>query len=127
MLLVALCLSAEAAWAALLLFPRLLPRPMENFTSYMHLHPDPVADYHDNRLAHWAFGDMDTLFSFVGAHASLGNGGTPLPASFQKNGTHPLHHGVLVATIDLVAGLIAVGQYHRAMEALNSNRVETSR
>jgi hypothetical protein len=44
--------SAEAAWAALLLFPRLVLRPMAYFTSIWHLPPDPVADYRDNRLAH---------------------------------------------------------------------------
>jgi hypothetical protein len=46
--------SAEADWAALLLFPRLVLRPMADFTSAGHLPPVPVADYRDNRLAHWA-------------------------------------------------------------------------
>jgi hypothetical protein len=46
--------SAEVAWAALLLFPRLGLRPMADFTSAEHLPTDPVGDYRDNRLAHWA-------------------------------------------------------------------------
>jgi hypothetical protein len=42
--------SAEAAWAALLLFPRLDLRPIADFSSPGHLPLDPVADYRDNRL-----------------------------------------------------------------------------
>jgi hypothetical protein len=41
--------SAEAAWAAFLLFSGLILRPMADFTSAGHLPLDPVADYHDNR------------------------------------------------------------------------------
>jgi hypothetical protein len=44
--------SAEAAWTALLLFPRLVLRRMADFTSAGHLPPDPFVDYHANRLAH---------------------------------------------------------------------------
>jgi hypothetical protein len=44
--------SAEAAWAALLLFPRLVLRPTADFTYAGHLPPKPVSDYRDNRLAH---------------------------------------------------------------------------
>jgi hypothetical protein len=40
--------SAEAAWAALLLFPRLVLRSMTDFTSAGHFPLDPVADYRDN-------------------------------------------------------------------------------
>jgi hypothetical protein len=46
--------SAEAAWVALLSFPRLVLRPMAEFTYAGRLPPDPVADYRDNRLAHLA-------------------------------------------------------------------------
>jgi hypothetical protein len=46
--------SAKAGWAALLLFPHLVLRPMVDSTSAGHLPLDPVVDYRDNRLAHWA-------------------------------------------------------------------------
>jgi hypothetical protein len=81
--------SAEAAWPALLLFPRLLLRPMADFTSTGHLPPDPVADFRDDYLAHWASRDLDTLFSAARAHASLSNGRAPPSTSLSRAGTFP--------------------------------------
>jgi hypothetical protein len=46
--------SAEAAWVALLSFPRLVLRPMADLTSAGHVPFDSVADYRNNRFAHWA-------------------------------------------------------------------------
>jgi hypothetical protein len=77
--------SMEVAWAALPLLPRLvLRRPMVDFTSVGHLPPDPAADYRDNRLAHWALGNLDTLLSAARAHASLTNGWARPPTSLSE-------------------------------------------
>jgi hypothetical protein len=82
--------SAEAAWAALLLFLRFVLRPMADFTVAGHLSRDTVADYRNNRLAHWASGDLDTLFSAARAHASLTNGRKPPPTSIPRDSTDPM-------------------------------------
>jgi hypothetical protein len=94
---------------------------------------DPVADYRDNRLAHWASRDLDTLFSAARAHASLTNGRAPPPTSVSRAGTDPIspsqpfHNGVSAKVANRAASLAAVGEYHRAMEALNSNPVASGR
>jgi hypothetical protein len=102
---------------------------MADFTSAEHLPPDPVADYRDNRLAHWASRDLDTLFSAARALASLGSGRAPPPSSLPRDNTDPMstsqpfHNGVSAKVADRAASLAAVGEYRRAMEALNSNPV----
>jgi hypothetical protein len=55
-----------------------------------HLPPDPVVDYRDNRIAHWASEDLDTLFSAARAHASLTNGRAPPPISLPRAVTDPI-------------------------------------
>jgi hypothetical protein len=128
--------SVEAAWAALLLFPRLVLRPVADFTSAGHLPPDPVVDYRGNRLAHWASRDLDTLFSAAGAHASLNNGRAPPPTSLPTfrgpvPTPSPLRSPFITASRPKVANraasLAVVGEYSRAMEALNSNPVASGR
>jgi hypothetical protein len=43
---------------------------MPDFTSTGRLPLDPATDNRDNRLAHWALGNLDTLFSAAPAPAS---------------------------------------------------------
>jgi hypothetical protein len=87
----------------------------------------------DNRLAHWASGYLDTLFSAARAHPSLTNGRAPPPTSLLRAGTdpispsQPLHNGVSAKVADRAACLAAVGEYRRAMETLNSNPVASGR
>ena len=107
---------------------------MADFTCAGHLPPYPVADYRDNRLADWASGDHDRLFSAARAHASLTNGQAPPPTSLLRAGTdsiftsQPSHNGVSAKVSDRVASLaVAVGEYRRAMGALNSNPVASGR
>jgi hypothetical protein len=64
-----------AAWAALLLFPRLVLRPMAYFTCSGHLPLGPVVDYRNSRFAHWALEGLDTLLSASRAHAPSVLGG----------------------------------------------------
>jgi hypothetical protein len=111
----------EAAWAALLLFPRLVLHLMADFTSAGHLPPDPVVDYIDNRLAHWASGDLDTLFSAARAHAYQW-AGTATYFTFDGRyrpiyPSQPFHNGVSAKVANRAASLAAVGEYRRAMEA----------
>jgi hypothetical protein len=76
-----------------------------------------------------ASGDLDTLFSASRAHASLTNGRAPPPTSLPRAGTdsispsQPFHNGVSAKVANRAAGLAAVGEYRRAMEAPNSNPV----
>jgi hypothetical protein len=106
---------------------------MADFTSAGHLPRDPVADYRDNRLAHWASRDLDTLFSTARAHAPLSNGRTPPPTSLSRDGTDPItpsqffHNGVSAKVANREASLAAVGEYRRAMEALSFNPVASGR
>jgi hypothetical protein len=100
---------------------------MAHFTSAGHMPLDPVADYRDNRFAHWASGDLDTLLSAARSHASLTNGRAPPPTSRPGAGTDPMstsqpfHNGVSAKVASRAASLVAVGESRRAMEALNSN------
>jgi hypothetical protein len=101
---------------------------MADFTSAGHLPPEPVANFRDNRLAHWASGDLDTLFSATRAHASLTNGRAPPPTSLSRVGTDPIfpsqpfHNGVSAKVANRAASLAAGGR--RAMEALSSNPLQ---
>jgi hypothetical protein len=105
---------------------------MADFTSAGHFPPDPVAEYCDNRLAHWASGDLHTLFSATRAHASLGNGRAPPPTSLVRGGadsmftSEPFHNIVSAKIADRAASLAAVGEKHRGIEALTSNSVAIS-
>jgi hypothetical protein len=82
--------SAKAAWAALLLFPRLALRATADFTTAGHLPPDTVADYRDNCLAHWVSRDIDTLFPPLaltyllpmGGHRHLPHFRRPVPTPY---------------------------------------------
>jgi hypothetical protein len=124
--------SAEAAWAALLLLQRLVLRQMADFTSTGDQPPDPVGDYRDYRIARWALGDLDTLFSTARANASLTNERTPPRTSLPRDGTDPMstlqpfHNGVSAKVAIRTVSLPAVGEYRRAVDALNSNPVIAS-
>jgi hypothetical protein len=106
---------------------------MADFTYAGHLPLDPVVDYCNNRLVHWASGDLDTLFSAARAHASLTNGRALPPTSLSRAGTdpispsQPLHNRVSAKVANRAASLAAVGEYRRAMEALHSNPVASGR
>jgi hypothetical protein len=125
--------SAEAAWAALPFFPRLVSRPIVDFISARHLPPNPVVGYRDNRLAHWASRDLDTLLSAARAHASLTNWRAPPLTSLPRAVDDPMstlqffHNGVSAKVANRAARLAAVGEYRRAMEALKSNHVASGR
>jgi hypothetical protein len=106
---------------------------MAHSASAGHLPHDPVVDYRDDRLAHLASGDLDIFFSAARARASLSNGRAPPPTSLSRAGTDPIspsqpfHNGVSDKVANRAAGLAAVGEYRRAMEALNSNPVASGR
>jgi hypothetical protein len=67
------------------------------------------------------------------ARASLTNGRAPPPTSLPKAGTNPIstlqpfHDGVSNKVANRAASLAAVGEYRRAMEALNSSPVASDR
>jgi hypothetical protein len=106
---------------------------MADFISAGHMPPDPVAEYRDNRLAHWASGDLHTLFSATRAHASLGKGRTPPPTSLLRDGADSMstsesfHNSVSAKIADRAASLAAVGENHRGIKALTSNSVASGR
>jgi hypothetical protein len=116
----------EEARVAFLLFPRIVLRPMADFTAAGHLPHVTVADNRDNRLARWAPRDLDALFTAARAHASFGTGRAPPLTSLPSDGTDSIsfRQGISVKIVDHAACLAAVGECRRAiMEAVNSSPI----
>jgi hypothetical protein len=73
------------------------------------------------------------LFSAARAHVSLTNGRAPPPTSLPRAGTDPIslsqlfHNGVSAKSANRAASQAALGEYRRAVEALNSNPVASDR
>jgi hypothetical protein len=106
---------------------------MDDFSSVGHIRHDSLDDCRDNRLAHLASRDLDTLFSTIRAHASLGSGRAPPPTSLPRYGADSMstwqsfHYGVSAKVADWANSLAAVGEYRRAVEAPNSNSIARGR